>query len=158
MPYEAVFSRRLLRQWEVHSISRVIIVVMKVIISDVIIIEDNKVLLVQERKQKAYGLWNFPGGRVEDGETPEQAAYREIREELNVELIDASYLKTYPYQIPGVEFDLNVFTGRIKGKIMVKNDEIMAYVWFTLSQIEAMKDKLRGSVILDQARDALKAQ
>lgn len=128
---------------------------MKVIVSDVIIIEENKILLVQERKQKAYGLWNFPGGRVEDGETPEQAAYREIKEELDIELVDATFLKTYPYQIPGVEFDLNVFTGHIRGDIKVKDDEIMAFGWFTIEQIAEMKDQLRGLIILKQARDAI---
>ncbi len=130
---------------------------MKVIVSDVIIIQDNKILLVQERKQKAYGLWNFPGGKVEADETPEKAAYRDVKEELNVELVGASLLKSYPYRISGVDFDLKTFIGNIKGDITIKADEIMAYGWFSLEQIYLMKDQLRGIIILEQARDALRS-
>lgn len=130
---------------------------MTVEISDVIIIENNKVLLVQERKQSAYGLWNFPGGRVEQGETPEQAAYREIQEELGVELIDAKLIKTYPIELPNTMLNLNTYTGKLSGDIRIKQDELMAYGWFTLGEMESMKDKLRGLIILDQARDAFTA-
>ena len=128
---------------------------MKIVVSDVIIIEGNKILLVQERKQQAYGLWNFPGGKVKDGETPEQTAYREIQEELSVELVSLSHLKTYPYRVADVEFDLHTFTGKIQGDIKINEDEIMNYSWFSFEQIEAMQDKLRGMIILDQVRDAL---
>jgi mutator protein MutT len=127
----------------------------KISIVDVAIIRDGKLLMVQERKQSAYGLWNFPGGKVEEGETLERAACREIKEELNVELIDATFLKTYPYQIPGIKFDLNVFIGNIKGDIKIKDDEIMDWGWFSLLEIENMKDKLRGLIILEQAHDAI---
>ena len=129
--------------------------IMKISISDVVIIEDNKVLLVQEKKQMAYALWNFPGGKLEPGETAEQAAYREIREELNVDLINPKLVKTYPVQNLGVNLDLNTFTGSIKGNIKIKDDELLAYGWFSLESVEGMKDKLRGSIILDQLREAL---
>ena len=128
---------------------------MKISISDVVIIEDNKVLLVQEKKQMAYALWNFPGGKLDPGETAEQAAYREIREELNVDLINPKLVKTYPVQNLGVNLDLNTFTGSIKGNIKIKDDELLAYGWFSLESVEEMKDKLRGPIILDQIREAL---
>ena len=128
---------------------------MKISISDVVIIEDNKVLLVQEKKQMAYALWNFPGGKLEPGETAEQAAYREIREELNVDLINPKLVKTYPVQNLGVNLDLNTFTGSIKGNIKIKDDELLAYGWFSLESVEEMKDKLRGPIILEQIREAL---
>ena len=138
-----------------HSSYGAIMDIMKISISDVVIIEDNKVLLVQEKKQMAYALWNFPGGKLEPGETAEQAAYREIREELNVDLINPKLVKTYPVQNLGVNLDLNTFTGSIKGNIKIKDDELLAYGWFSLESVEDMKDKLRGSIILDQLREAL---
>ncbi len=138
-----------------HSSYGAIMDIMKISISDVVIIEDNKVLLVQEKKQMAYALWNFPGGKLEPGETAEQAAYREIREELNVDLINPKLVKTYPVQNLGVNLDLNTFTGSIKGNIKIKDDELLAYGWFSLESVEDMKDKLRGSIILNQLREAL---
>jgi 8-oxo-dGTP diphosphatase len=47
---------------------------------------DNRVLLCQRPEGKALaGLWEFPGGKVESGETPEEALVRELREEIGVE-------------------------------------------------------------------------
>jgi 8-oxo-dGTP diphosphatase len=48
---------------------------------------DNRVLLAQRPQGKSMaGLWEFPGGKVEAGETPEDALCREIKEELDIEL------------------------------------------------------------------------
>jgi 8-oxo-dGTP diphosphatase len=47
---------------------------------------DSRVLIAQRPKDKAMaGLWEFPGGKLEPGETPEQAIIRELREELRIE-------------------------------------------------------------------------
>lgn len=50
---------------------------------------DGRVLLAQRPEGKAMaGLWEFPGGKIEEGETPEQALGRELREELGIEICE----------------------------------------------------------------------
>lgn len=52
-----------------------------------IIIKDNKVLIAQRSPgDKLAGKWEFPGGKIEPGETPEECLKREIREELDVDI------------------------------------------------------------------------
>ena len=53
---------------------------------------DGRVLLAQRPEGKSMaGLWEFPGGKVEDGETPEFALVREIEEELGIETRETCY-------------------------------------------------------------------
>jgi 8-oxo-dGTP diphosphatase len=48
---------------------------------------DNRVLIAQRPNGKSMaGLWEFPGGKIEPGETPEEALVRELREELGIEV------------------------------------------------------------------------
>lgn len=60
--------------------------------------------------QRGYGnykdWWEFPGGKIEEGESPEQALVREIREELSADIIVENYLTTVEYDYP--EFHLTM--------------------------------------------------
>lgn len=65
-----------------------------------IIIKDHQVLIAQRAPDdKLAGKWEFPGGKIEPGETPEECLKREIKEELNVEIevLDFFGDSVYPY-------------------------------------------------------------
>ncbi len=58
-----------------------------VVVAVALIDEANRVLIAQRPVGKSMaGLWEFPGGKVEPGETPEQALVREVREELDIDV------------------------------------------------------------------------
>lgn len=118
------------------------------IVAGVVIKEDGKYLLVQEKQPKAYGLWNFPAGRVDQGDTIEQAAIREAKEEsgYEVELIK----KIDIYQESASEPPKHAFEAKIvSGDLKFPEDELLDARWFTLDEIKSMKDKLRGKWVLD---------
>lgn len=125
------------------------------VVTDIVLVDGNKVLLVQQRKQVAYGLWSCPGGHVEAGETIEQALLREIDEELGFTLTGHTFFKIYSVPTPRGVVEVHSYTGKITGPIILKDDELMAYGWFTLESLETMRDKLRTDTVLEQARDVL---
>src|SRR3954467_8206598 len=62
-----------------------------VLVAAVALVDDDGRVLVQQRPpaKPMADLWEFPGGKVEAGETPEAARIRELREELGIEVTDA---------------------------------------------------------------------
>lgn len=64
-----------------------------------VIRKDNKILATQRGYGEFKGGWEFPGGKLEDGETREQALVREIKEELNadIKVVDHIYTVNYDY-------------------------------------------------------------
>ncbi|MBM7582557.1 8-oxo-dGTP diphosphatase [Caldicoprobacter guelmensis] len=66
-----------------------------------IIMQDDKVLIAQRAEgQKLAGKWEFPGGKIEEGETPEECLKREIKEELNLDIEVGEFFgeNVYPYE------------------------------------------------------------
>jgi 8-oxo-dGTP diphosphatase len=57
------------------------------VVAVALIDSDNKILMAQRPDGKSLaGLWEFPGGKVDEGETPELALIRELKEELNIDV------------------------------------------------------------------------
>ena len=71
-----------------------------------VIVQDGKVLSTQRGYGNYKDWWEFPGGKIEAGEMPEQALVREIREELAAEITVDKYLTTVEYDYP--EFHLSM--------------------------------------------------
>lgn len=65
-----------------------------------IIVKGNAILATQRGYGEFEGGWEFPGGKVEPGETPEQAIVREIKEELDLDIEAGEHLVTVDYDYP----------------------------------------------------------
>ena len=81
------------------------------------------------------GGWEFPGGKMEEGETPEEALAREIREELDTEISVGRLIDTIEYDYPKFHLSMDCFFCKIiEGDLVLKEHE--AARWLT-------KDELR---------------
>ncbi len=70
------------------------------------------------------GKWEFPGGKIEDGETPEEALKREIREELNIEIEVGKMLTTVEYDYPDFHLSMDCYWAtQTEGRLQLKEAE-----------------------------------
>ena len=89
-----------------------------------IIIEKGKVFATQRGYGEFKDGWEFPGGKIEEGETPEQAIVREIEEELDTEIEVVELLDKVEYDYPKFHLSMDCFVCRIKsGDLVLKEHE-----------------------------------
>lgn len=82
----------------------------KVFVSVGVIIKDDKALLAKRHDhQHQGGLWEFPGGKVEPGETPFEALKRELKEEVNLDIHAATQVMTIDHHYPDKSVQLLIF-------------------------------------------------
>lgn len=87
------------------------------------IIEDqNKILIAQRLKGEFAGLWEFPGGKIEAGESKEQAIIREIKEEFDVNLDIKKFLTTIEHQYESFYLVMDCFICSIKSGEFILHD------------------------------------
>lgn len=89
-----------------------------------IIIHENKIFATQRGYGEFKDGWEFPGGKIEPGETPQQALIREIREELDTEIEVGELVDTVEYDYPAFHLSMDCFLCRVKsGDLVLKEHE-----------------------------------
>ena len=103
-----------------------------------IIIENDKVFATQRGYGEFKDGWEFPGGKIEPGETPEEAIVREIKEELDTEVEVIELLDTVEYDYPTFHLSMGCFICKIKsGDLVLKEHE--AAKWLTKDTLGSVK-------------------
>lgn len=84
------------------------------------------------------GQWEFPGGKIEAGETPQEALSREIREELDVEIKVGDLIDTIEYDYPNFHLSMDCFWCEVaKGNLILK--EAQEAKWLTKADMYSVQ-------------------
>ena len=99
-----------------------------------IILDDDKVFATQRGYGEFKDGWEFPGGKIDKGETPEEALVREIKEELDTEIEVINLLDTIEYDYPNFHLSMDCFICKIRsGTLVLKEHE--SAKWLTKEEL-----------------------
>lgn len=103
-----------------------------------VIIHENRVFATQRGYGEFKDGWEFPGGKIEPGETPQEALIREIKEELDTEIEVGDLLDLVEYDYPKFHLSMNCFLCTVKsGKLVLKEHE--AAKWLTEENLDHLE-------------------
>lgn len=103
-----------------------------------VIIEGNRVFATQRGYGEFKGGWEFPGGKIEAGESPEEALVREIKEELDADIIVGDFLRKVEYDYPTFHLSMCCYLCQLKSdKMVLKEHE--AATWLEKTELDTVE-------------------
>lgn len=112
---------------------------MKVIkVAAAIIVRQGKILATQRGYGEFKDGWEFPGGKVEQGETAREALVREIREELDLEVEIGELFETVEYDYPQFHLSMDCFLCTLKSGSLVLNEHEAA-MWLDRHELDSVE-------------------
>ena len=123
-----------------------------------IIVSDENILIAQRHPDdRLAGMWEFPGGKIEAGETPEQCLKRELKEELEMDAVIGNYLGSSIYHYDHISIELMAYRAFSNGASFrlvshqacqwVRPDQLAAFA-FTPADLPFVKRLASGKIDL----------
>ena len=128
---------------------------MKIVRVVAAVIRDGDRIFATARGYGEYkGWWEFPGGKIEVGETPEEALVREIHEELDTEIRVGELIATIEYDYPTFHLSMDCFWAEVvTGRLVLK--EAADARWLTRETLESVQWLPADQTIIDAIYRAL---
>lgn len=119
-----------------------------------IIVRDGKIFIAQRPEGKSLaGLWEFPGGKIEAGETIEQCLQREIKEELGVDSVVGEHIMDTIYHYPDNDFKLMVFFVKILDTAKIVLNVHQNSAWVTVDEMKNFHFPPADDVIIKKLQE-----
>lgn len=109
--------------------------------------------------QRGYGDfkdgWEFPGGKIEEGETPQEALVREVQEELDTKIKVGNLIDTIEYDYPAFHLSMDCFWSEIvSGKLVLKEHEDAK--WLTKAELRSVSWLPADIALIDKIEKKMK--
>ena len=119
-----------------------------------VIVQNNRVFATQRGYGDYKDGWEFPGGKIEPGESPQDALVREIEEELKTEIVVGKLLRTVDYDYPKFHLTMHCFLCEIKsGELTLVEHE--AAKWLTKDTIDSVDWLPADLMIIEDIKAAM---
>lgn len=119
-----------------------------------IIKHENKIFATQRGYGEFKGFWEFPGGKMEEGETPQNALIREIREELETDIKVGELIETVEYDYPQFHLTMHCFACTVvSGDLELKEHKDAK--WLTKDTLNSVEWLPADVVIVEKLIDIM---
>lgn len=123
----------------------------KIYVAAAIIHKGDNILATQRGYGEFNGLWEFPGGKIESGESHEDALKREIWEELETHIVVERNMTTVEWDCPGFHLTMHCFLCRVEsGNLTLK--EHQAARWLAIGELDSVEWLPADKSIIEQLK------